>query len=247
MSSFAVIIAAAGSGTRFDSGNQKKTYAMLGGKPVWQHCVEKFAARDDVVQIVVVVSAEDLAWFSQTYGDLLAAFRAEVVAGGAQRSDSVENGLSNVADEVEFVAIHDAARPCIDDGLIERVFSAARQFGNVTPAVPVSSTLKRSSDSHKIDETVDRSELFMAQTPQVFRVGEIRQAFIDRDETQPTDESQLFESQGRDVFLAEGCPLNIKITTQADLRFAAAVIASFDRRDAQPIRFDAPAGDVELR
>lgn len=247
MSRFAVIVAAAGSGTRFQSGNQKKTYAILGGKPVWQHSVERFADREDVSQIVIVVSPEDESWFKQVYRELLILFKADVVAGGAERSDSVENALSMVRPECEFVAVHDAARPCASNSLIENAFSTARIHGNATPAVPVSSTLKRSADGKRVDQTVDRSELYQSQTPQVFRVDELRSAFRSRGKLQPTDEAQLFESLDMPVFLSVGCPMNRKITSQQDMDFAMTVLHVLDQTNRGPVRFDGPIGDSMTR
>ncbi len=247
MSQFAVIVAAAGSGTRFQSGNQKKTYAVLGDKPVWRHSVERFAQRNDVEQILIVVSPDDQSWFVETYGDLLAAYRADVVAGGNERSDSVENALSKVRAGIEFVAVHDGARPCISDALLERVFSTARQNGNAIPTVAVSSTLKRSASGVLVDETVDRSGLFQSQTPQVFRTEELQSLFGRRGELQPTDEAQLLEMLGLPVYMTEGCPLNLKITSQQDLHFAEAAIAVLENLKTEPIHFDGPIGDSTVR
>ena len=247
MNQFAVIVAAAGSGTRFDSGNQKKTYALLGGMPVWQHCVRRFAARDDVRQVLIVVSPEDVDWFASSNEELISDFGAVVVAGGSERTDSVENGLASVSADIEYVAIHDAARPCASAAMIERTFALARQLGNATPAIPVSSTLKKSADGLSVIETVDRAGLFMAQTPQVFRVAELCEAYERRGSLNPTDEAQLFELVGREVFLAEGCPLNIKITTRRDMEFAAAALQSLKDHDSRPVHFDGPLGDSQLR
>ncbi|QEG21321.1 2-C-methyl-D-erythritol 4-phosphate cytidylyltransferase [Mariniblastus fucicola] len=247
MSRFAVIVAAAGSGTRFQSGNQKKTYAVLAGKPLWLHSVERFAARDDVDQIVIVVSPEDEVWFAETYGDLLAALRVDIVAGGSERFESVENGLSRVRSEIDFVAVHDGARPCLSGALLERIFATAREHGNAVPAVAVSSTLKRSSDGVRVGETVDRSELFQSQTPQVFRQSDLEAAFQNRGELQPTDEAQLMEMLGHPVFLAEGCTLNRKVTSQQDMQFAEAAMSVLSTSDSKPVHFDGPIGDSTLR
>lgn len=247
MSQFSVIIAAAGSGTRFQSGNQKKTYALLAGKPLWLHSVERFAARDDVNQILIVVSPEDQEWFAETHADILAKNNSEVVAGGSERFESVENALVKIGADSEFVAVHDAARPCVSDAMLERVFAAARMNGNAIPAISVSSTLKRSSDGEKVDETVDRSGLYQSQTPQVFRVDDLKRAYTNRGEQQPTDEAQLMESQGNTVFLAEGCVLNRKVTSRQDLQFAESAISSLGNSTSLPIHFDGPLDDSKLR
>jgi 2-C-methyl-D-erythritol 4-phosphate cytidylyltransferase len=249
MSSFAVIIAAAGNGTRFrrSRGNQKKTYAMLGDKPIWQHSVERFAERDDVKQILVVVSPEDESWFVESNGDLLAALRVDVVAGGKERFDSVENALAKVRADIEYIAVHDGARPCLSSWLLEHTFAMARINGSAIPTVPVSSTLKRSGGGSLIEETVDRSNLYLSQTPQVFVAAELQAAFARRGDLQPTDEAQLMEMLDQPIQMVEGCPLNLKITSQQDLLFADAALTVLAKSDAEPIRFDGPIGDSNLR
>lgn len=247
MSRFSVIVAAAGSGTRFASGSQKKTYAMLAGDPVWKHSVRRFVNRDDVAEILIVVSPEDEAWFAETNREFLQACSASVVAGGSERCESVNNALQKVANGVEFVAVHDAARPCVSPEMIERVFAAAKVHGNAVPAIPVSSTLKRSADGVKVLGTVDRSELFESQTPQVFRVNELREANEFLATVTPTDEAQLMERMGYTVFLAEGCALNRKITSQPDMDFAEAALAIIARVDRGPIHFDGPLDNTKLR
>lgn len=246
MSTFSVIVAAAGSGTRFDSGNQKKTYALLAGKPLWQHSVERFAARDDVAQILIVVSPDDESWFAETHAEILAANAAKVVAGGSERFLSVGNALAKVNPDLEFVAVHDAARPCVSEAMLERVFSTARLHGNAIPAIPVSSTLKRSASGTSVDQTVDRSQLYQSQTPQVFRTEVLKEAYAKLGDEKPTDEAQLMETQGHSVFLAEGCALNRKITTQQDLLFAEAAISVLNKSNVEPVHFDGPIKDTRL-
>lgn len=247
MSNFSVIIAAAGSGTRFQSGNQKKTYALLGGIPLWLHSVEKLACRDDVNQILIVVSPDDVDWFSETHAELVAKHQIQIIAGGAERFNSVENALKEVTSQSEFVAVHDAARPCLSNALLERIFATAREHGNAVPAVAVSSTLKRSSDGVRVEETVDRSSLYESQTPQVFRAADLKSAFENRGDLQPTDEAQLMELLGSTIYLAEGCTLNRKVTSQQDMQFAAAAMSVLDQSKTEPIHFDGPIGDSIIR
>lgn len=247
MSHFAVIIAAAGNGTRFQSGDQKKTYATLSGQAVWKHSVSRFAGRDDVCQILVVVSPEDKDWFSENHREFLDKCSAVVVAGGSERYQSVENALKQVDAKVPFVAVHDAARPCVSESMLERVFAAARSNGNAVPAVAVSSTLKRSTDGTKVDATVDRSQLYESQTPQVFRTEELIAAYAGVGDAKPTDEAQLMERMGHVIFLAEGCPLNRKITSQQDMQFAEAALAVIAQSNSNPIHFDGPISDTTTR
>lgn len=247
MSKFSVIIAAAGSGTRFQSGNQKKTYALLAGKPLWLHSVQRFADRDDVSQIIIVVSPDDIAWFKESHSEVLDQHQIEVIAGGSERFQSVENAIESVAADADFIAVHDAARPCLSDALLERIFATAREHGNAVPAVPVSSTLKRSSDGVLVAVTVDRSSLYQSQTPQVFGAAALKSAFENRGELQPTDEAQLMELLNHPVHLAEGCTLNRKVTSQQDMQFAAAAISVLDSSQSELIHFDGPVGDTVIR
>ena len=221
---FSVILAAAGQSRRFNDAHYKKPFAILNQKAVWLHSAELLLKRSDVVQIIVVVSKDDHEDFVSKFGPNLAVLGIDVVIGGAQRADSVQNALEKVDEQADFVAIHDAARPCINDELISRVFEAAIKSKAAIPAVPVSSTIKRSSDGKMVDETVDRKELYLAQTPQVFERKLLSEMYAKRGSFQPTDEAQLAESQGHPVAIVNGSPLNIKITTKSDLRFAKACL-----------------------
>jgi 2-C-methyl-D-erythritol 4-phosphate cytidylyltransferase len=235
MASFCVIIAAAGKSSRFKDQHFKKPFAILGGKAVWLYSAELFLKRDDVTQVIMVLAEEDREEFNSKFGANVAFHGIDVVNGGAERSDSVDNALTKVRDDVDYVAIHDAARPCIDDALVDRVFESAIKNGAAIPAIPVFSTLKRSVDGHMIEQTVDRSKLYLAQTPQVFAKPMLTDMFQRRGNRQPTDEAQLAEELGHRVFLADGSPLNIKITKREDLEIAQAFLSALPK----PM-FDAP-------
>jgi len=238
MPKFAVILAAAGKSSRFsDARGQadlKKPFVDLDGKPVWQHSLDAFLGREDVVQRIVVVSPDDQAWFRETHAALITSLKIDVVEGGAERSDSVTNAVAAISESAEFVAIHDAARPCIDHTLIERVFAGAVLHGNCVPAVAIASTIKRSADGKKVDETIDRSGLFLSQTPQAFSVSLLKDAIARQAELKPTDEAQLLETLGMEVFLTEGSPWNRKITTHEDLCFANAALRAIHFTHADP-------------
>ncbi len=245
---FAVIIAAAGqgrrfresrgeSGTSFDDKIGNKAFADLLGKPVWLHSVDKFAAHSNVKQIIIVVAADDLDWFQAKYSPQIAQFSLEislpVVAGGAERADSIQNALKNVDDDIDFVAGHDAARPCVSAARINDVFSAAQQHGAALLANPVVATLKR-AENGQITETVSRENLWEAQTPQVFRRKIVFEAYEKRDKTRSTDDSQLVELAGYPVFTVLSDKLNLKITTYADFFLAEQIISW---QNAQNSRF----------
>jgi 2-C-methyl-D-erythritol 4-phosphate cytidylyltransferase len=133
------------------------------------------------------------------------------------------------------VAIHDAARPCLADSWIDRVFQSARTHQAAILAIPVTSTLKRSADGKKIDATVERNQLWLAQTPQVFQRGLLLNAFEKFGDSSFTDEAQLVERAGVAVAIVEGSPMNIKLTNKQDLALASAVLKALPQS-----RFDSP-------
>jgi 2-C-methyl-D-erythritol 4-phosphate cytidylyltransferase len=225
MSKFAVIIAAAGRSSRFGghSPREKKVFRELQGRPVWLRSVEAFVDRPDVAQTIVTVSPNDLDWFKEKYAPNLGFRDLDIVAGGDERADSVMNALARVQSDIDFVAIHDAARPLIVKQWIDDIFQAAEKHGAAIPATPISSTLKRiTGDS--IVETVPREKLFAAQTPQVFRRELILEAYAQRGDFEATDEASLVERLGHAVHVVKGSLMNIKITTQEDLKIASALL-----------------------
>ena len=230
MSKFAVIVAAAGRSSRFGSQSprEKKVFRELHGRPVWLRSVEAFVDRSDVAQTIVVVSPDDLEWFKEKYAPNLGFLDLEIVAGGAERADSVMNALARVQSDIDFVAIHDAARPLVVKQWIDEVFQAAETHGAAIPATAISSTLKR-VDGESIVETVPRERLFAAQTPQVFRRELILEAYAKRGDYEATDESSLVERLGHSVRVVKGAPMNIKITTQEDLKIAGALLGILPR------------------
>lgn len=220
MSRISVIIPAAGQSRRFRGAATKKTFFSLHGKPVWAHAVEPFRQRSDVVQIIIVVAPNDLADFSIEFAELIEAWKLTVVPGGSERSVSVANGFRAVSPDCDLVAIHDAARPCVDPELIQRVIQAAATTGAAIPGVPINSTLKRIDQGNRIIATVDRDGLFQAQTPQVFRRSVYDQMLASAGGLQSTDDAQLAETLGIPVTMVAGSISNIKITEREDIEFA---------------------------
>lgn len=220
MPTFGVILAAAGQSSRFKDANYKKPFAPLAGRAVWLHSAEKFLERDDVKQVVIVVSPEDREAFVEKFGANLAFMGVTLAEGGAERADSVRNGLGKLRPEIDVVAIHDAARPCIAPPWIDKVFEAGARTGAAILATPVVSTLKKVGPDGTITATVDRANLWEAQTPQVFARSVLEKAFAVRSEGKFTDEAQLVESIGQKVTVVQGSPINLKITSREDLRLA---------------------------
>lgn len=220
MPRFGVILAAAGKSSRFHDANYKKPFAPLAGRPVWLHAAEKFTDRDDVRQVVVVVAPEDRESFLEKFGANLAFMGITLAEGGAERIDSVRNGLAKFGPEIDIVAIHDAARPCLAAAWIDRVFAEAARTGAAILATPVVSTLKRVGPDSVITETIDRTGLWEAQTPQVFSRRLLEEAFATAAGKAFTDEAALVEAAGHPVTVVPGSPINLKITSRDDLRLA---------------------------
>jgi 2-C-methyl-D-erythritol 4-phosphate cytidylyltransferase len=234
MPNYAAILLAAGRSSRFKH-KEKKPFADLDGRAVWLRSLEIFSARDDFRQILIVVSPEDRELFDRRYRSNVAFIDvAEVVEGGVERVDSVRNALARVGMDVEFVAIHDAARACLTGELLSKVVEGAGETGAAALAVPVTDTIKRAGEGGRIVETVPRDGLWLVQTPQVFRRDLIVKAYeqFKRGGSPPTDDCMMIEAIGESVRLIEGDPTNIKITTEADLELAAAIIRG--RPDIKP-------------
>ena len=237
MGQFAVILPAAGRSTRFGDAKQKKIFAELDGRAVWLRAVEPFINRDDVAQTIVVIAPEDRELFERRFRASVAFLNIRVIDGGAERSDSVARALEVVEPACEFIAVHDAARPCLTGDLIDAVFAAAQAHGAALLAIPVADTVKRVGPDGLTTETLPRGDLYLAQTPQVFRrevlLSRLRQPFAAR-RAAVTDDTQLVEAIGQRCAVVAGSPLNLKITTAADLRLASAVLQALPKpkRDA---------------
>jgi 2-C-methyl-D-erythritol 4-phosphate cytidylyltransferase len=220
MAGFAVIMPAAGASSRFKDKNYKKPFAPLADRAVWLHSAERFLHRQDVKQLILVIAADDREYFDFKFSSNVVILGIEVVEGGKERADSIERAMARVKPDVDFIAVHDAARPCLADEWITRVFEATEKTGAAILALPVAATLKRVKANHAIEETVSREGLWEAQTPQVFRRQLLLDAYAKRGSFQATDDAQLVERLGHPVTVVQGSPINMKITTQEDLRLA---------------------------
>jgi 2-C-methyl-D-erythritol 4-phosphate cytidylyltransferase len=214
------IIVAAGRGTRMGP-NIDKLFLEVGGRPVVAHTWQRFVDLAEIEEIVVVVrdgmqkAFEDLA---KQFG-LKKKFR--LVAGGAERQDSVWNGLAALSPAAEIVAIHDGVRPCTSAALITATIAAAREMGAAVAGHPVTDTIKETADGVLITRTLDRSRLWAVQTPQAFRVPVIRRALAEVREQglQVTDDTAACELIGQPVKLVAGTTPNPKVTVPADLAY----------------------------
>jgi 2-C-methyl-D-erythritol 4-phosphate cytidylyltransferase len=225
MPSFAVILPAAGRSIRF---GEDKLATRLLGRPVLQRSVMAFLDRQDVSQVIIATndfSATHAALTSAPSSDaILANPRLNMCAGGAVRAQSVRAALAKVRPEIEWIAVHDAARPLVSPELIDRTVAAAIEHGAAVPALPVHLTVKQAVGPlpAKVIRTLPRHELWAMQTPQVMRRVDLFQAFAScpLPLEQVTDDVQLLEMAGKEVWLVEGDEKNLKITTAADIKLA---------------------------
>lgn len=221
-----LVMPAAGSGRRF-GGALPKQYAPLCGRTVIEWALAPFLRDRRCEACIIALAASDPYWKSPAVG------KAKVTEGGAERSHSVRNGLTALAgraQESDWVLVHDAARPCLREADLDRLLGhlAAHPVGGLL-ASPASDTLKRADASGRVIETVERTGLWRALTPQMFRYGRLCEA-LDRAHAahrRPTDEAQAIEWLGERPELVEGSAANLKITTAADLTLAAALLAEY--------------------
>lgn len=223
----AVIICAAGTSRRF-GGSRNKAFVDCKGKAVFLYSVELFTDRSDVKQVLLGISKEDEELVNVKWGPNLKFFGVKTFIGGTERFDTVKNGLELLKDDIDFAAVHDAARCCVTKEWVDACFSAAAKDGAAILASRVVPTIKRVEDN-TIIETVDRSGLWEAQTPQVFEVGLLRKAYENpenSDKGNISDDAQLIEALGSKVTVVEADASNIKITRKSDVAIAEAIIKS---------------------
>lgn len=213
----AAIILAGGSGKRF-GGSLPKQFVKLSGKELFFYSIEKFI--DKVEELVVVCHKDYISILSEE----LAIFpEIKIVDGGETRQLSVRNGLLSLKDKnIDYVAIHDSSRPLFSKSLVDELFKKVAEKMAIIPAISVTSTLARAKDGI-VCEYPDRDELFVIQTPQVFKfdlILEAHEAAFRKKKIDFTDDSQIINFVGKKVFLTQGEETNIKITTQTDLIYA---------------------------
>lgn len=215
-----LIIVAAGNGTRMGT-SIRKPYLQIGETPILILTIRQFYSIPQIKEIVLVVHQDEIANTEQ----LLFAHQLSnihVVAGGAERQSSVQIGVHCLSKEVEYVLIHDGARPFVSRALIEQLIQETQQKKAVIPAVPVKDTIKVVKDSGIISATPDRKGLWAAQTPQAFSLTLFKEAmqYAEKKAFNGTDDASLVEYMNAAVHIIPGEETNIKITTPDDLLFA---------------------------
>ena len=214
------IIVAAGKGERM--GGVDKIFAPLAGKPLLAWTIDVFEKCPAIDQIVIVLGKHNI----ETGRKLAAEYGwkkvTDICIGGEKRTESVSNGLKLLKD-CGWVVIHDGARPLVKESLIKIGLSEAKETGAAVAAVPVTDTIKMSSDDNFIIGTPPREKLWSVQTPQVFRFDIIEDAHLNADKN-ATDDASLVEKLGYTVKLYFGSYNNIKVTTPIDLSLAEILV-----------------------
>jgi 2-C-methyl-D-erythritol 4-phosphate cytidylyltransferase len=212
----AAILVAAGKGVRMGT---DKLWLEIAGRPVIAHTWKKFNDAKRVDEIILVVRDGTQKQFSELAAKFHFQKPFRIVVGGAERQDSVWNGLEALSPKTEIVAIHDAARPCVTEELIAATINSARETGAAVAAQQITDTIKESADGKTISRTLDRSKLWSVQTPQTFRVEIIRRAISTARQKNLvfTDDTAACELIGQPVQLVPNAKLNPKVTVPGDL------------------------------
>ena len=225
-----VIIPAAGFGTRMKL-DQPKQFHILGDAPILIHTIKAFLENQHISRIIVAVPSdrinqtrEMLASHLERHDDIT------LVPGGKRRQDSVREGLKALDRETDIVLVHDGARPLVSQSIINRCYEAAVNEGAAIAAVPVKDTLKKGSRTSKVIGTVERKDLWHAQTPQAAHRELLVKAFQELGEKDVTDESSLLQLAGIPITLVAGSETNIKITRQEDLHLAELIMQNREDR-----------------
>ncbi len=228
-----VIIPAAGLGTRMGrtapekEGISRKQFMLLSGSPILVHTIRKFVSAPSVAEIVVALRPDDMAWANELFQKERLQHIVRTVAGGESRQQSVENALASIGKDIELVAVHDAVRPFVERDLIEKVIAEAAESGAAIVGIVPVDTVKQ-VHRNKVRATLPRERLILTQTPQVFKLDLLRQAFekAREDVFIGTDESSLVERLEKvEVSVVLGNDRNIKITKPTDMELARLYLA----------------------
>ncbi|MCR9251209.1 MAG: 2-C-methyl-D-erythritol 4-phosphate cytidylyltransferase [bacterium] len=220
MQKYAVIVAG-GKGLRMGAALPKQ-FLLLKGLPILMHTLRAFYDADSTTKIILVLPEDHFDYWWQLCGENRFSVPFTIVAGGASRFQSVLNGLNEI-DTDGVVAIHDGVRPLVSKEIIDKSFDVAASKGSAVVAVPCKDSLRvKAGDFTK---SVLRSDYYLIQTPQTFRVDAIKKSFAVEELSSFTDDASVYEFSGGRIELIDGDYKNIKITTQEDIIFAEAMIS----------------------
>ena len=229
---FAAVLPAGGLGKRM-GGNIPKQLMVLGGKPVYRYSLETFLSMDEIAEVVMAVPADWKDHFEkEIFGDKvgdenlrdLIRAKMKIVVGGAERWQSVENGVNALTSNAEFVLVHDVARPFISKEIIRDVCKTLVEKGSCLVAKPAVDTIKIAKDGC-VQQTIDRNTVWMAQTPQAASIALLKKLYgriaAEPLNFTPTDEASILEYFGESVYIVKGNNLNDKLTTPEDFEIFA--------------------------
>ena len=229
---FAAVLPAGGIGKRM-GGTIPKQLMELKGKPVYFYSLMTFLAMEEIAEVVLVVPADWKDYFEgQIYSNgksNLDVRKLKIVTGGAERWQSVRNGVEALSGSTEYVLVHDVARPFISKEIIENVCKTLVEKGSCLVAKPAIDTIKVAADG-KVQQTLDRKKIWMAQTPQAAAISLLKKLYqrIDSEplDFTPTDEASILEFFGEQVYIVQGNAMNDKLTTPEDFEIFSARLAT---------------------
>ena len=224
---FAAVLPAGGLGKRM-GGNIPKQLMLLGGKPVYRYCLETFLEMEEIAEVVMAVPADWKDHFEKEIfndrerlgklGDLIAS-KMKIVVGGAERWQSVENGVNALTSNADFALVHDVARPFVSKEIIRDVCETLVTRGSCLVAKPAVDTIKIAKDG-RVESTIDRNTVWMAQTPQAASITLLKRLYAriaaEPLNFTPTDEASILEYFGESVYIVKGNAANDKLTTPED-------------------------------
>ncbi len=220
MNKYALVVAG-GRGSRMGA-EIPKQFLLLKGLPVLMHTLKAFRSIDDI-HLILVLPEDQIMYWNQLCAKHNFSLPHQIVAGGETRFQSVKNGLQSISDSEALVAIHDGVRPLVSIDIIKESYKLAQQVGNALTIIPLKDSIRMQTDKGSV--SVNRSDYFLVQTPQTFRLSEIKTAYENAPELNTfTDDASVIEAIGAEIHLVQGDYKNIKITTPEDLLFAEALL-----------------------
>jgi len=214
------LIVAAGAGKRMQ-GSLPKQFMPLAGKPLLMRTLQVFHEADPQMKIIVVLPGSFVSFWESQCREVDFVIPHAVRTGGNHRFDSVKKGIADLEGD-GLVAVHDGVRPLVSRQTIQRCFDAASRYGNAVPCIEIPESIRQIMNGENIH--VDRTLYRLIQTPQVFRLSLLKQAYSQPYHEHFTDDASVVESMGQKIHLVEGNPENIKITHMHDLKYAGSVL-----------------------
>lgn len=222
---FATIIVAGGAGKRFGS-KEPKQFLLLNKKKMFEWSILAFKKVKECKQIILVVpeyKIDEMQKYKKVYN-------IDIVCGGKERYNSVQNGLKCVKENIDVVAVHDAARPLITSKIIKEVFDSAIKYGGAISASIARDTIKFSKNGKNISKSIDRNNIWQAQTPQMFKTEILKKVYSKKIPKNITDDAQLVEKLGKKVMLVDGGYENFKVTQPVDFMLAEYILKQRNKK-----------------